>query len=81
VIAVTATVPGAVHGSGSAGHRTAASTAYTVYVEVFGPPAGRDGLVPISTATNTPGKPIPLRGPINGIGILITRGPASCSSC
>ena len=34
-------------------------------------------VVPVSTATNTPGKPIPLRGPINGIGILITRGPAT----
>jgi DNA-binding beta-propeller fold protein YncE len=38
-------------------------------------------VVPVSTATNTPGKPIPLRGPINGIGILISGRPASCSNC
>jgi hypothetical protein len=38
-------------------------------------------VVPVSTATNTAGKPIPLRGPINGIGIVITRGPANCGSC
>jgi hypothetical protein len=68
VIAVAATVPGAIHGSGSAGHRPAASSVYTVYVAIFGPPADRDGLVPISTATNTPGKPIHVRG-MSGVAI------------
>jgi DNA-binding beta-propeller fold protein YncE len=68
VLAVVATVRGAIHGSGSAGHRPAASTVYTVYVAIFGPPADRDGLVPISTATNTPSKPIHVRG-MSGVAI------------
>src|SRR5262249_60558520 len=67
-VAVAATISGAIRGPGSAGHRPAASTAYTIYVEIFGPPAGQDGLVPISTATNTPGKPIHIRS-MSGVAI------------
>jgi hypothetical protein len=67
-VAVAATISGAIRGSGSARYRPAASTAYTIYVEIFGPPAGQDGLVPISTATNTPGKPIHIRG-MSGVAI------------
>ena len=68
VVVVTATVPGIIRGSGSAGHVPAASTVYTVYVEIFGPPAARDGLVPISTATSKPGKPIRIRD-MSGVAI------------
>jgi hypothetical protein len=68
VIAVVATVPGAIDGSGSAGHPRAASAVSTVYVTIFGPPAGRDGLIPISTATSKPGKPIRIRG-MSGVAI------------
>jgi hyaluronoglucosaminidase len=67
-VAIAAAISGAIRGSGSAGHRPAASTGDTIYVEIFGPPAGQDGLVPISTATNTPGKPIHIRG-MSGVAI------------
>src|SRR5262249_56834762 len=67
-VAVAATISGAIRGPGSAGHRPAASTAYTIYVEIFGPPAGQNGLIPISTTTNTPGKPIHIRG-MSGVAI------------
>jgi DNA-binding beta-propeller fold protein YncE len=64
VVVLAATVPGAIRGSGPAGRHPAASTAYIVYVEIFGPPEGRDGPVPVSTATRKPGKPIRIPGMI-----------------
>jgi DNA-binding beta-propeller fold protein YncE len=58
IAAVAATVPGAIRGSGSAAGPATDSSAYTVYAEIL---YGQAGLVPISTATNKPGRPINVR--------------------
>jgi hypothetical protein len=60
VIVVAASVSSAFHGFGPAEHRLTPST---VYVWFPSPPRGKSGgtVIPISTAANTPGKPIPVR--------------------
>ncbi len=64
VVAATVIVPSALHGSGpAAGHRP---TAATVYVSYPGKYNFAEELTPISTATNTPGKPIRM-GTIGGL--------------
>jgi len=63
VVAATVIVPSALHGSGPAGHRSAAAT---VYVSYPGKYSSAGELTPISTATNTPGKPIRM-GTLGGL--------------
>ena len=64
VVAATVIVPSALHGSGpERGHRSAAAT---VYVSYPGKYHSAGELTPISTATNTPGKPIRM-GTLGGI--------------
>ena len=64
VVAATVIIPSALHGSGpAAGHRSAAAT---VYVSYPGKHNSAEELTPISTATNTPGKPIRM-GTLGGL--------------
>jgi DNA-binding beta-propeller fold protein YncE len=64
VVAATVIVPSALHRSGPAGgHRSAAAT---VYVSYPGKYSSAGELTPISTATNTPGKPIRM-GTLGGL--------------
>ena len=73
VVAATVIVPSALHGSGPAGgHRSAAATVYVSFQSWHGGKfAGT--VVPISTATNRPGKPIRLPyGPPSGMVMVMT---------
>jgi hypothetical protein len=64
VVTATVIVPSALHGSGPApGHRSAAATVYVSYPGKYNSAAE---LTPISTATNTPGKPIRM-GTLGGL--------------
>jgi DNA-binding beta-propeller fold protein YncE len=71
VIAVATIVSGAIHGRGTAGDQSDATVyvGYTIYL----PPKAHNHLhlageiVPISSATNTPGKPIPISTDVGDI--------------
>ena len=69
-VAIPAGIGALGHSPGPAArHQSAARTVYVPYLPDFVKPGTLSTVIPISTATNTPGTPIRIRGPVGDVAI------------